>query len=129
MSSTPCTIAFTTRGCIVLFSFVIVATVAPAQHVGALESVQTWAEQQLSISDRLAPKPPPCESGYAASRSGYVLAAATWAQQEGLRLGDRIVGIGGVQVAHEEDRIKAVYRLPPDKPIVIDVERQGTHER
>jgi hypothetical protein len=69
------------------------------------------AQRALSQIDQLTPKPYPCDSGWARSQSGYVVAVADWAEQAGLRLGDRIAAIGGIPVTNQDERSQAMQKF------------------
>jgi hypothetical protein len=83
------------------------------------------AREALSRMDRLTPEPSPCGSGWAESPAGYVVAVAQWAEQAGLRPGDRIVAIAGAPVTGLEERLRGYYQVPPHGPFVLVVIRQG----
>jgi len=90
-----------------------------------VSDTQLLAQKQLSELDRLTPKPYPCDNGWAASRAGYVVEVAGWAERAGLRRGDKIVAIVGTTVTSPEERGKALYQVPIGGPIVLSVTRQG----
>ncbi len=82
-------------------------------------------QKALSEFDRVGPKPASCGIGAASSPTGYVVAVAGWAEQAGLRLGDKIVAIGGTPVTSSEERAQALQQVPVGGPLVLGVTRQG----
>ena len=60
--------------------------------------VKALARDALARRDRLMPEPYPCGTGWTETPTGYVVAVSSWAEQAGLRPGDRIVTVGGAQV-------------------------------
>jgi hypothetical protein len=82
-------------------------------------------QKELLEFDRLAPKVAPCAIGSDPSPAGYVVAVASWAEQAGLRLGDKIVAIAGTPVTSLEERMRALYWIPAGGPLVLGVTREG----
>ena len=82
-------------------------------------------QNALSEVDRIAPKPAPCGIGSAPSPTGYVVAMAGWAEQAGLRLGDKIVAIGSTPVTSSGEIVQALYQVPVGGPLLLRVTRQG----
>lgn len=96
----------------------------PSTPQGRAE-VEALAREALAKSDRATPEPPICSRGWAESATGYVVAVAEWAEQAGLRPGDRIVEVGGAPVATAEERARAYTRVPTGGPFDLAVLRQG----
>ena len=44
----------------------------------------------------------------------------------GIMVGDRIVAVGNTKVNRIEQLHEAVTAAPPDRPVLIEVDRQGT---
>jgi hypothetical protein len=96
-----------------------------AQSQANTTDIKARAQKALTEFDRPTPKPYPCGSGWAASSTGYVVEVAEWADEAGLRLGDRIVAVGGTPVISQEERIRAYYQVSIGGPLVLGVTRQG----
>jgi hypothetical protein len=91
----------------------------------ARAEVEALARDTLSKLDRAMPEPPRCSPGWAESSAGYVVAAAEWATQAGLRPGDQIVAIGGAKVATSEERMRAYAQAPTGSALALTVLRRG----
>ena len=112
-----------------VIGFALLTACAPAVNAPATNEGQTdpkaLAQEALVWFDRMRPTPYPCDSGLAESQAGYVLAVAEWAEQAGLRPGDRIVAIGGTPAATAAERVRALTRIPTGGPFLLEVKRQG----
>ena len=100
------------------------AVKTPSTPQGRAE-VEALAREALANLDRATPEPPACSRGWAESASGYVVAVGEWAEQAGLRPGDRIVEVGGAPVTTAEERARAYARVPPGGPFDLAALRQG----
>lgn len=118
------------RGCLLLAGCVALTACAPSASPTASTSesqasVKALARDALSRRDRLMPEPYPCGSGWTETPTGYVVAVSSWAEQAGLRPGDRIVTVGGVQASGDEERTQAYRRVPAGGPFVVGVIRRN----
>jgi PDZ domain len=117
------------RPCLAVIGFAACAACAPTVNPTPTPQTETdmrlLAREALSRMDRLTPEPSPCGVGWAESPAGYVVAVAQWAEQAGLRPGDRIVAIAGAPVTGLEERLRGYYQVPPHGPFVLGVIRQG----
>jgi S1-C subfamily serine protease len=86
---------------------------------------KAFAQKALLEFDRITPRPYPCDTGWAASQSGYVVAVSSWAEEAGLRPGDKITAISGTTVASQEERTKAYFQVPVGGPVMLGLTRQG----
>jgi hypothetical protein len=91
----------------------------------ASPDLQALASEALARFDRTTPTPPSCGTGWAESPTGYVVSVAPWAEQAGLRAGDQIVAVGGVETPDLEQRARAYYRVRAPGPLVLGVVRHG----
>jgi hypothetical protein len=96
----------------------------PASTAQGQASIKALARDALARRDRMMPEPYPCGSGWTETPAGYVVAVSAWAEQAGLRPGDRIVSVGGAQVAGDEERAQAYRRVPTGGPFVVGVIRK-----
>lgn len=107
----------------------VVTACAPAPNVAGPSlgqaDLRALAREALARLDRTMPEPRACGSGWAESPTGYVVAAADWAEQAGLRPGDRIVAVGDTRVADAEERERAYAQVPARGPFVLGVIRHG----
>jgi len=115
--------------CLVLAGCVATTACAPpapplASTSQGQASIKALAREALARRDRMMPEPYPCGSGWTETPTGYVVAVSAWAEQAGLRPGDRIVTIGGAQVSGDEERAHAYRRVPTGGPFVVGVTRQ-----
>lgn len=112
-----------------VMGLLLCAACAPAAKVPstpqARGEVEALARDALSKLDRTMPEPPRCALGWAESAAGYVVAVGEWAEQAGLRPGDRIVEIGGAKVATSEERVRAYARVPTGGPLDLKLLRRG----
>jgi membrane-associated protease RseP (regulator of RpoE activity) len=67
----------------------------PASTTQGQAGIKALAREALARRDRMTPEPYPCGSGWTETPAGYVVAVPVWAEQAGLRPGDRIVSVGG----------------------------------
>jgi len=79
--------------------------------------------RELSQFEQMRPTLLACTPGYNATPDGYVVAIADWAEQAGLRRGDKILSIAGVSVLRREDRAQAFAQVPTGGPLVIGIRR------
>jgi hypothetical protein len=114
---------------LVVIGLAVCTACAPAAKAPSSPQVRTEVEalarDTLSKLDRSMPEPPRCSPGWAESSAGYVVAAAEWAMQAGLRPGDQIVEIGGAKVTTSEERVRAYARVATGGPIALTVLRRG----
>ncbi len=107
----------------------VCAACTPAEEAPSTRQVRAEVEglarDALAKLERAMPEPPRCSPGWAESSAGYVVAAAEWATQAGLRPGDQIVEIGGAKVATAEERVRAYARAPAGGLLALAVLRRG----
>lgn len=97
-----------------------------AQSTARMETdTKAVFQKALSELDRTAPRSVPCSIGAITSPTGYVVAEAGWAEQAGLRLGDRIVAISGTPVTSLQEIVQGLYQVPVGGPLVLGLTRQG----
>jgi len=109
----------------ILASLLLLLPLTACSMLQVQTDTKAFAQKALSDMDQLAPRPYPCDSGWAASPTGYVVAVAAWAEQAGLRRGDKIVAVGGTPVTSREERVLALYQVPAGGPVALGVTRQG----
>ncbi len=88
-----------------------------------LEDTRVMFTRELSQFEQMRPTLLACTPGYNATPDGYVVAIADWAEQAGLRRGDKILSIAGVSVLRREDRAQAFAQVPTGGPLVIGIRR------
>jgi len=109
--------------------FAVCAACAPSVNAPSTPQLQTdmmaSAREALSRLDRMTPEPAACGTGWAESPAGYVVAVAEWAEQAGLRPGDRIVAVDGTPVTGADERVRAYSEVPAGRPFPLGVMRRG----
>ena len=99
------------------------ATQAQDIQLTHLEDTRVMFARWSAQFDQLSPQPFACTSGYYATLDGYVIAIADWAEQGGLRRGDKILSIAGISVPSQEDRAQALAQVSAGGPLVIGISR------
>jgi hypothetical protein len=96
-----------------------------AQIPGTDDVNQTklYFKNNLAAFDRLAPHSNACGFGAVAQEDGYIFNVASWAEQAGLRRGDRIKSIAGSPASTIQDIARALGSVPPGGPLIVEVSR------
>jgi hypothetical protein len=95
----------------------------------ASSEVRSQFQKQVAQMEQQIPRPFPCDPGYQAFPSGYVVDIPEWAEAAGLRRGDKLTAIAGIPIASNESRSQALFRVPTGGPLLITVVREGREQR
>src|SRR5712691_3628936 len=92
---------------------------------GRIQTVRAAFERDLANFYRISPRAYPCDAGWVASPDGYVVATERWIEEGGLRSGDKITAIGGVETTSREERSRAMYQVAAGGPLLVTVKRDN----
>jgi S1-C subfamily serine protease len=109
----------------VLLLTVVTASGCGGRSVQVQTQIQASYERGLKDLELNQSKSSSCDAGWAASPNGYVIALGPWAEEAGLRLGDKITKIAGAAVEGSATVAREQIRAPAGGPLVIDVTRSG----
>jgi hypothetical protein len=99
---------------------------SPPATAGADARTQ-WLER-LAGEMRHAPgirAPFPCDDGWLATSTGYVVDVTSWAERAGLHRGDHLLAFGGVPVAQAGNWGETLARLTARDSLALSVQRAG----
>jgi hypothetical protein len=94
-----------------------------ATRTDEVDETKLYFKNTLSAIDQLMPRPNACAFGAAPQGDGYIINLASWAEQAGLRRGDRIKSIAGVPTSTIQDLFRGLRSVPSGGPLVVEVTR------
>ena len=96
------------------------ATAPPDQETAQFKAI---AQKVLDKPHRKGPLP--CDDGALADSAGYVIDVTDWAENAGLKRGDRFISLAGIKAANADEWADALAKAPRGDTLDLEVERNG----
>ncbi len=87
---------------------------------------QFKASAQKALDKPRRKVPLPCDDGWFADRAGYVIDVTDWAENAGLKRGDRFISLAGIKAVSVDDWADVLARAPRGDTVDLEIERHGT---
>jgi len=90
-----------------------------------VNQTELYFKKTLAEFEEAVPRPNACSVGAHWWREGYIVNLTGWAEEAGLRRGDLIRSVAGVQVNTTQDISRALRGVSPGGPLLLGVVRGG----